>query len=110
MSVHTERDSPVGTIVMGGARCATRSILRTAEALVAEFETFNRHAQAKVAVSFGAHGRFCAGSDLKYGASLACKDVGRELNPDYPTVQCIAIIVLKEETSAHARVIQGPFR
>jgi enoyl-CoA hydratase/carnithine racemase len=56
----------------------------TAEALVAEFEAFNRDPQAKVAVFFGTHGTFCAGWDLNYGATLTGRDVRRELDLDFP--------------------------
>jgi enoyl-CoA hydratase len=55
----------------------------TADALVAEFEAFNRDPQAKVAVFFGANGTFCAGWDLKYGATLAGKDARSELALDF---------------------------
>src|SRR5471032_3546939 len=84
MSVHTERNGPVTTIVMERPNVRNAVDPATADALVAAFEAFNRDPQAKVAVFFGSHGTFCAGWDLKYGASLAGKDVRRELNLDFP--------------------------
>jgi enoyl-CoA hydratase len=56
----------------------------TAGALVAAFEAFNRDPEAKVGVFFGSHGTFCAGWDLKYGASLAGQDVRKALGLDFP--------------------------
>jgi len=84
MSVHTERSGPVTTIIMERPNVRNAVDPATADALVAEFEAFNRDPQAKVAVFFGSHGTFCAGWDLKYGASLAGKDARRELNLDFP--------------------------
>ena len=84
MSVHTERNGPVSTIIMERPNVRNAVDPATADALVAEFEAFNRDATARVAVFFGSHGTFCAGWDLKYGASLATKDARRELNLDFP--------------------------
>ena len=84
MSVHTEKTGPVTTIVMQRPEVRNAVDAATADALVAAFDAFNRDPQAKVAVFFGAHGTFCAGWDLKYGASLAGKDARRELNLDFP--------------------------
>ena len=84
MSVHAEKHGPVTTIVMERPDVRNAVDPATADALVAAFEDFNRDAEAKAAVFFGSHGTFCAGWDLKYGASLAGKDVRRELNLDFP--------------------------
>ncbi len=84
MSVHTETNGPVTTIIMDRPEVRNAVDAATADALVVEFEAFNRDPHAKVAVFFGAHGTFCAGWDLKYGASLAGKDARRELNLDFP--------------------------
>ena len=84
MSVHTERSGPVTTIIMERPNVRNAVDPETADALVAAFDAFNRDAQAKVAVFFGSHGTFCAGWDLKYGASLAGKDARRELDLDFP--------------------------
>ena len=43
---------------------------QSADALVAAFEAFDRDPDAAVAVLWGEGGAFCAGWDLKYGASL----------------------------------------
>jgi len=84
MSVRAEKSGAVTTIIMERPTARNAVDPATADALVAEFEAFNRDPQAKVAVFFGAHGAFCAGWDLKYGASLAGKDVRRELGLDFP--------------------------
>ena len=84
MSVRAEKNGPVTTIVMERPNARNAVDPETADALVAEFEAFNRDPQAKVAVFFGSHGTFCAGWDLKYGASLADKDARSELNLDFP--------------------------
>jgi enoyl-CoA hydratase len=84
MSVHVERSGPVTTVIMARSDARNAVDPATADALVAAFEAFNRDADAKVAVFFGAHGTFCAGWDLKYGASLAGKDVRAELALDFP--------------------------
>ena len=84
MSVRSEKNGAITTIVMERPNARNAVDPATADALVAEFEAFNRDPQAKVAVFFGSHGTFCAGWDLKYGASLAGKDVRRELALDFP--------------------------
>lgn len=84
MSIHTEKNGPVTTIIMERPNVRNAVDPETADALVAAFDAFNRDAQAKVAVFFGSHGTFCAGWDLKYGASLAGKDARRELDLDFP--------------------------
>jgi enoyl-CoA hydratase len=84
MTVRAERNGAVTTIVMERPNVRNAVDPATADALVAEFEAFNRDPQAKVAVFFGSHGTFCSGWDLKYGASLAGKDVRRELGLDFP--------------------------
>jgi len=84
MSVHIEHSGPVTTIIMERPDVRNAVDPATADALVAAFEAFNRDPQAKVAVFFGAHGTFCSGWDLKYGASLANKDARRELDLGFP--------------------------
>ncbi len=56
MSVHTETNGPVTTIIMDRPEVRNAVDAATADALVAEFEAFNRDPHAKVAVFFGAHG------------------------------------------------------
>ncbi len=55
----------------------------SADALVAAFGQFDRDANASVAVLWGEGGAFCAGWDLKYGASLA-KNPSEIHAIDYP--------------------------
>jgi enoyl-CoA hydratase len=84
MSVHIEKRGPVTTVVMERPNARNAVDPETADALVAAFEAFDRDRDAKVAVFFGSHGTFCAGWDLKYGASLAGKDVRKALALDFP--------------------------
>ena len=55
----------------------------SADALVAAFEQFDRDENAAVAVLWGEGGAFCAGWDLKYGASLL-EDRDRIHEIDFP--------------------------
>jgi enoyl-CoA hydratase len=61
----------------------------TARALHAAFLAFEDDATAKVAVFHGAHGHFCAGWDLQYGARLAAlgesTGLDLEFNADDPS-------------------------
>jgi enoyl-CoA hydratase len=84
MSVNVEKSGPVTTVILERPNARNAVDPETADALVAAFEAFNRDAGAKAAVFFGSHGTFCAGWDLKYGASLAGKDVRAELALDFP--------------------------
>jgi enoyl-CoA hydratase len=84
MTVHVEKNGPVTTVILARPNARNAVDPATAEALAAAFEAFNRDPDAKVAVFFGAHGTFCAGWDLKYGASLAGKDVRAALALDFP--------------------------
>ncbi len=84
MSVHVEKNGPVTTVIMERPNARNAVDPETADALVAAFEAFNRDSDARVGVFSGSHGTFCAGWDLKYGASLAGKDARKELNLDFP--------------------------
>jgi enoyl-CoA hydratase len=84
MSVSVEKSGPVTTVILERPNARNAVDPESADALVAAFEGFNRDPGAKVAVFFGSHGTFCAGWDLKYGASLAGKDVRAELALDFP--------------------------
>lgn len=84
MAVYVERNGPVTTVINERPDARNAVDPATADALAAAFEAFNRDPDAKVAVFFGSHGTFCAGWDLKYGASLAGKDVRAELALDFP--------------------------
>src|SRR3990167_528002 len=55
----------------------------TAQALHAAFLAFEDDADAKVAVFHGAHGHFCAGWDLQYGARLAASGETGGLDLDF---------------------------
>ena len=69
MTIRTEKDGPVTTLVIDrpGARNAVDPA--TAEELVSAFQAFDADAGASVAVLFGDHGTFCAGWDLKHAAA-----------------------------------------
>jgi len=84
MAVYVEKSGPVTTVLMERPDARNAVDPATADALIAAFEAFERDPDAKVAVFFGSHGTFCAGWDLKYGASLAGKDVRAELALDFP--------------------------
>ena len=55
----------------------------SADALVCAFEAFDKDPDARVAVLWGEGGAFCAGWDLKYGASLL-QDLDRIHEIDFP--------------------------
>lgn len=65
MSVRTERDGPVSTVVL--ARPETRNAVdgATAAALADAFRAFEADGDARVAVLWGEGGTFCSGADLK---------------------------------------------
>jgi enoyl-CoA hydratase len=83
MPVYAERNGPVTTVILERPDARNAVDPATADALVAAFEAFNRDPDARVAVFFGSHGTFCAGWDLKYGATLVGKDVRRELDLEF---------------------------
>jgi enoyl-CoA hydratase len=70
MAVRIEKKGRVWTVIHSrpGARNAMDP--ESADALVSAFEAFDRDKEAAVAVLWGEGGAFCAGWDLKYGASL----------------------------------------
>jgi enoyl-CoA hydratase len=84
MTVYVEKTSAVTTVIMERPDARNAVDPATADALVAAFEAFDRDPEARVAVFFGSHGAFCAGWDLKYGASLRGGDVREELALDFP--------------------------
>jgi enoyl-CoA hydratase len=84
MTVYVEQSGPVTTVIMERPDARNAVDPATADALVAAFEAFDRDPAARVGVFFGSHGTFCAGWDLKYGASLAGRDVRAELALDFP--------------------------
>ena len=69
MSVRTERNGPVTTVIL--SRPAVRNAVdrQTAQRLADAFREFDDDDDARVGVLYGEHGTFCAGADLKAIAS-----------------------------------------
>jgi enoyl-CoA hydratase len=65
MSVRTERDGPVSTVVLSRPERRNAVDGPTAAALADAFRSFEADADARVAVLWGEGGSFCAGADLK---------------------------------------------
>ena len=65
MSVRTEQDGPVVTVIIDRPEARNAVDPATAEALRAAFDAFEADEAAYVAVLTGAGGHFCAGFDLK---------------------------------------------
>ena len=65
-----EKKDGVWTVIHSRPEARNAMDPESADALVAAFEEFDENPQAKVAVLWGEGGAFCAGWDLKYGASL----------------------------------------
>ena len=76
MSVRSERDGPVTTVVIDRPEARNAVDRETAEALADAFRAFDADAEASVAVLWGAGGTFCAGADLK-AASEQPRRAGR---------------------------------
>jgi len=70
MSVRVENSGSVATIIHHRPEARNAMDPASADALVEAFLAFNANPRASVAVLFGEGGAFCAGWDLKYGASL----------------------------------------
>ena len=70
MTVRVEKSGPVTTVIHSRPEARNAMDPASADALVAAFLAFDADPQASVAVLFGEGGAFCAGWDLKYGASL----------------------------------------
>jgi len=68
--VRVEKKGAVWTVVHSRPQARNAMDPESANALVAAFESFDRDPNAAVAVLWGEGGAFCAGWDLKYGASL----------------------------------------
>jgi len=68
--VRIEKKDGVWTVIHSRPEARNAMDPESADALVAAFEEFDENPQAKVAVLWGEGGAFCAGWDLKYGASL----------------------------------------
>ncbi len=71
MTVRVEKNGKVWTVIHSRGEARNAMDPESANALVAAFESFEKDADAAVAVLWGEGGAFCAGFDLKYAASLA---------------------------------------
>ena len=65
-----EKKGRVWTVIHSRPEARNAMNPESADALVSAFEDFDKDPQAAVAVLWGEGGAFCAGWDLKYGASL----------------------------------------
>jgi enoyl-CoA hydratase/carnithine racemase len=65
VSVRSERDGPVTTVIIDRPEARNAVDRATAEALAEAFRAFDADDGAAVAVLWGAGGTFCAGADLK---------------------------------------------
>jgi enoyl-CoA hydratase len=65
VSVRSERNGPVTTVVLDRPQARNAVDRATAEALSEAFRAFEADDEARVAVLWGAGGTFCAGADLK---------------------------------------------
>ncbi|TNF52277.1 MAG: crotonase/enoyl-CoA hydratase family protein [Burkholderiales bacterium] len=70
-AVRTEKLDEVWVVTLDRPDVRNAVDTATARALHAAFLAFEDDAQARVAVFHGAHGHFCAGWDLQFGARLA---------------------------------------
>ena len=71
MSVRTEKNGEVTTVINDRINARNAVDPETADALTAAFLAFDRDRTAKVAVFYGEGGAFCAGWDLKYASALS---------------------------------------
>ena len=74
MTVRTEVDEHVWTVVHSRPEARNGMDPESAQALVDAFVEFEQDRNARAAVFWGEGGAFCAGWDLKYAASLKDKD------------------------------------
>ncbi|MEW6687558.1 MAG: crotonase/enoyl-CoA hydratase family protein [Pseudomonadota bacterium] len=70
MAVRVEKKGKVWTVIHSRPQARNAMDPESADALVSAFEDFDKDPNAAVAVLWGEGGAFCAGWDLKYGASL----------------------------------------
>jgi enoyl-CoA hydratase/carnithine racemase len=63
MTVTSEKNGPVTTVILSRAHARNAVDPETAAALVAAFEAFEADDEARVGVFFGDHGAFCAGAE-----------------------------------------------
>jgi enoyl-CoA hydratase len=82
-SVTIERQDDIWIVTLDRPDVRNAVDSPTARALHAAFLAFEADATAKVAVFHGAHGHFCAGWDLQYGARLAAQGDTSGLDLDF---------------------------
>lgn len=82
MSVRSERDGPVTTVILDRPSVRNAVDRPTAEALADAFRAFEADPEAAVGVLYGDHGHFCAGADL--GAIAAGQPNRAEADGDGP--------------------------
>jgi enoyl-CoA hydratase len=70
-TIHVEKLGPVTVVTLDRPEVRNAVDSNTARALYEAFLTFDADEDALVAVFHGAHGHFCAGWDLQFGAQLA---------------------------------------
>lgn len=74
--VHVEKLGPVTVVTLDRPDVRNAVDAETARALHNVFVAFDADADARVAVFHGAHGHFCAGWDLQFGARLGQREGG----------------------------------
>jgi enoyl-CoA hydratase len=92
MTVRTERQDHVTTVIIDRIDARNAIDHSTADLLTEAFLAFDADPDARVAVFWGAGGTFCAGYDLKYAATLADPDAFRReftARLDFPTTGVI---------------------
>jgi enoyl-CoA hydratase len=82
-AVSTEKRGEVWVVTLDRPEVRNAVDSPTAQALHAAFLAFEDDAEARVAVFHGAHGHFCAGWDLQYGARLAASGETGGLDLDF---------------------------
>jgi enoyl-CoA hydratase len=83
MTVRVEKKGKVWTVIHSRPQVRNAMDPESADALVSAFRQFDADPDAAAAVLWGEGGAFCAGWDLKYGASLV-QDTSRLREIDYP--------------------------
>ena len=81
MSVRSERDGPVTTVVLDRPHARNAVDRETADALADAFRAFEADGEAAVAVLWGASGTFCAGADLKQMSNRTAPDGDGPMGP-----------------------------
>ena len=84
--VHVDKLGPVTVVTLDRPEVCNAVDSETARALHHTFLEFDADEEAKVAVFHGAHGHFCAGWDLQFGARMAQRQGGAQVlaHLDFP--------------------------